>query len=309
MITSQPLNRETAEDLLISREVLAEVHFPAVDPCCSPEAPCRLAAFHLDRIARIEAGAVTPGTIHLADVRVTDRPVVRPAAGTRAANQYGVFKVVEASEAQVRYITRLLDERDLTSLPAIQEQGIRIAREQLAAGHLSKKAAMAALDYLCQLPVRADVPVRRASEKQVALIARLSAERGATYDAAATAAMSPKEASAAIDALFALPKVARPAAEELAIGMYRKADGTMYRVYPGRESHRILAKQLVPEGDGWGFEYAGLASRFVVASERMSLEEAKAWGADFGTCCVCAALLTDPTSVAAGIGPKCAKNV
>lgn len=93
-------------------------------------------------------------------------------------------------------------------------------------------------------------------------------------------------------------------------GMYRKADGTMYRAYPGRESGRVLAKRLVGDlKNGYGFEYAGLASRFVTAGERMTLEEVKEWGAVYGTCCMCAALLTDPDSVKAGIGPVCSGKV
>lgn len=43
-------------------------------------------------------------------------------------------------------------------------------------------------------------------------------------------------------------------------------------------------------------------------SWKMTLEEAKAFGALYGTCCVCGRTLTDEKSIAAGIGPKCAQN-
>lgn len=97
------------------------------------------------------------------------------------------------------------------------------------------------------------------------------------------------------------------------VGMYRKADGRMFRVYPARNGGHLLTKELVPGAmpteTGYGFEYRGAAGRFVSACERMTLDEAKAWGAQYGTCCVCAAFLTDPTSVAAGIGPICGGRV
>jgi len=41
---------------------------------------------------------------------------------------------------------------------------------------------------------------------------------------------------------------------------------------------------------------------------KMTLEEAQAFGIATGICCVCASPLTDPRSVAIGIGPVCARN-
>ena len=41
---------------------------------------------------------------------------------------------------------------------------------------------------------------------------------------------------------------------------------------------------------------------------RMTLAEAKEWGVLYNTCCVCGATLTDATSVENGIGPICAKR-
>ncbi len=110
---------------------------------------------------------------------------------------------------------------------------------------------------------------------------------------------------------------------DLEVGMYRKADGRMFRVYPARNRGHLLTKELVQaEYDvtkvsdqeqevvtDWRFEYRGAASRFVSANERMTLKEAKQFGHDFGVCCCCGALLTDPDSVARGIGPWCAKKV
>lgn len=91
--------------------------------------------------------------------------------------------------------------------------------------------------------------------------------------------------------------------------MYIGSDGYFIRVYEGRESGRMLAKKLVEEGEGVRFEYMGLASRFLTGARKMSLEEAKEFGMQTGTCCVCARLLTDPSSVEAGIGPVCITKV
>jgi hypothetical protein len=173
-----------------------------------------------------------------------------------------------------------------------------------------------------------------ASPKQVAFIKTLLAERDTQFTADVIAEMvkaataDKAKASKLITSLLALPKAAAPVrttttaprsttpAAPLELGMYRKADGTLYRVYPARSANKhLLAKRLIVTQDGvneqgepvWHgeFEYAGAAARFVKADERMTLEEAKEFGHQFGICCDCAALLTDPTSVANGIGPVC----
>ena len=41
---------------------------------------------------------------------------------------------------------------------------------------------------------------------------------------------------------------------------------------------------------------------------RMTLDEAKEWGVRFGTCCVCGLTLTKEDSIEKGIGPVCAKR-
>lgn len=43
-------------------------------------------------------------------------------------------------------------------------------------------------------------------------------------------------------------------------------------------------------------------------SDRMSADDAKAYGDKFGQCCNCGKLLTDPESVRLGIGPVCRKH-
>jgi len=123
-------------------------------------------------------------------------------------------------------------------------------------------------------------------------------------------------------------------------GMYRNPQtGEIFKVQFNKaqgDGRRLYAKRLVLElGDNagatkvvtsipmteelepgeealqvWGatFEYASGAMRWLDGAWKMSLEEAKKFGALYGTCCVCGRTLTDEKSIAAGIGPVCAEK-
>lgn len=140
-----------------------------------------------------------------------------------------------------------------------------------------------------------------------AYIADLEA-RGVLEDFAAT--------SREIDAVKVKAEAARAAAKaevaaHLALGMYRDpATAVIYRLVRSRESGRLYAKRLsVLNANSARFTYAAGAIHKIKPEWRMSLDEAKAWGLQYGICCVCAANLSDPKSVAAGIGPVCGKRV
>ena len=57
------------------------------------------------------------------------------------------------------------------------------------------------------------------------------------------------------------------------------------------------------------FNYAPGAMRHIRPEWRMSLDQAKAFGAMYGVCCRCGTPLTDEESIAAGIGPICAGKI
>jgi hypothetical protein len=126
-----------------------------------------------------------------------------------------------------------------------------------------------------------------------------------------------RKASATIDALKVAARNAahpiRPAVAELEDGMYRLPNGDILKVqHAVHGSGRQYAKRLVPPAEFGGkaeFEYAPGAMRVLAPEHRMSLEDAKAFGALYGTCCVCGRTLTDEKSIAAGIGPVCGKRV
>ena len=106
---------------------------------------------------------------------------------------------------------------------------------------------------------------------------------------------------------------ARPMyAAELEPGMYKTADGTIYKIQLAvHGSKKPYAKRLVPPaefGANAEFVYAPGAMRGILPEHKMTLEEAKEFGALYGTCCVCGRTLTDERSIAAGIGPVCARR-
>lgn len=103
-----------------------------------------------------------------------------------------------------------------------------------------------------------------------------------------------------VNAQVFAPKVT---AEPVTEGMYRIADGTVFKVQKAvHGSGNLYAKRLTEDG----FEYAPGAIRRLTLADKMTLDEAKAWGVLYGTCCVCGRTLTDETSIAQGIGPVCA---
>lgn len=142
-----------------------------------------------------------------------------------------------------------------------------------------------------------------ASDKQVAFINTLLSERVFSGEVDFSNLTS-KVASDLIGQLLNAPrKVTR---EPLAVGMYQLANGDIYRVQASRETGNLYAKRLDLID---GFVYEQGAIRKITASDRMTLEQAKFFGVETGFCCVCGIFLTDPKSVANGIGPVCAKRV
>lgn len=142
-----------------------------------------------------------------------------------------------------------------------------------------------------------------ASDKQVAFINSLLGERVFSGEVD-FANLTSKGASDLIGQLLNAPR--KTTSEPLAVGMYQLANGDIYRVQASRENGNLYAKRLDLID---GFVYEQGAIRKVKASDRMTLEQAKLFGVETGFCCVCGIFLTDPKSVANGIGPVCAKRV
>lgn len=95
------------------------------------------------------------------------------------------------------------------------------------------------------------------------------------------------------------------------VGHY-KHNGILYAVVDrkrGRRTTRVL-KQLHQNPDGsWSWRGALIGWRDLVPVwQALTLNEAAKFGHTTGTCLVCARTLTDPESVARGIGPVCASR-
>ena len=158
-----------------------------------------------------------------------------------------------------------------------------------------------------------------ATERQITFIESLlsskavsDADREGIEQHIAMNAFTTRTASITIEYLKGLPRRAvAVVTAELSVGMYRKG-GEIYRIHQSRETGKLYAKVLIwdiEEMDRPRFEYARGAIMRLTSKDRMTLDEAKAWGVETGVCCVCGTFLTDPKSVSAGIGPVCGRRV
>lgn len=168
-----------------------------------------------------------------------------------------------------------------------------------------------------------------ATERQLRFIATLAAERGVAADPVITKG----EASEEIERLLALPKVtapapapviAAPAADEKP---WEKIERLLADIpdgryaLPGTEVDSYLFFRLrtwrgrryfdgiVGSGYGHGFNKVRRPwSVMTTSAERIAtdpLEAAQRFATHHGVCARCLAPLTDPVSVAAGLGPEC----
>lgn len=168
-------------------------------------------------------------------------------------------------------------------------------------------------------------PVDGPTPKQIGFYRKLVDERRGTLGEtladdmlAAFESLTKRAASEAIDAVMAIARTPKPVAaaasaeprQAIEVGMYRVGEA-IYKVQKARESSNLYAKLLSGSIEtGFTFEYErGAIAKVQAEGVRLSLEEAKAFGRETGTCCVCAAVLTNPESIALGIGPICGGRV
>jgi superfamily II DNA or RNA helicase len=93
---------------------------------------------------------------------------------------------------------------------------------------------------------------------------------------------------------------------ELEDGIYQK-EGVIYKVIMAiYGSGHKYAKKLVQKSDGsWHFVFESKAISLLTPEDRMTLENAKAFGKLYGICCSCSRQLTDEDSIEHGMGPIC----
>lgn len=214
---------------------------------------------------------------------------------------------------QRSFIAKLLAEREV-SFPGYATMFSTFI-ERFRNETLGKRDASELIDWLNDQPVLATAPTRRpASEGQLRMVNVRRSEKGLRPLAETELFMDEvDEELAQIEAMPTREWKVTASAGELTDGMYRK-DGEIYKVQVAvHGSGRLYAKRLVvTEFDDApaevSFEYATGAIRTLTLADRMTLEEAKAFGALYGTCCVCGRTLTDERSIEEGIGPVCAKR-
>ena len=120
-----------------------------------------------------------------------------------------------------------------------------------------------------------------------------------------------------ISVLLTIPRAkaaAAPAAEQVEIGLYRTDAGEIFKVQESASGNRY-AKKLVPitgtrltetdERVKFEFAYEPGAVKRLTAAMRLTLDDAKAFGIQYGVCAVCGLRLKDAKSVALGVGPVC----
>jgi len=114
-----------------------------------------------------------------------------------------------------------------------------------------------------------------------------------------------------IDRLISKVRELKAAMPELEDGMY-VLDGVIFKVqHAVHGSGKQYAKRLVPgaPGERATFEYApGVVNR-LRPEHRMTMDQAREFGALYGTCCQCGRVLTNEDSIEAGIGPICASKL
>lgn len=169
-----------------------------------------------------------------------------------------------------------------------------------------------------------------ASAAQVGFIQRLAQERVVPEEMGpvvaspdALVALPGQDASRLIETLKACQRrdgSGGPVAVQVTEpGMYQR-DGEVYKVQRARGSDRLYAKRLVVIGGrrlrdadearvNFEFEYDRGAVFRLEPGDRMSQEQARAFGIRYGVCCVCGITLKDAESVARGIGPVCGGRV
>lgn len=98
----------------------------------------------------------------------------------------------------------------------------------------------------------------------------------------------------------------KPAAKDPEVGVYVDPDtGVLVRVYVGQQSGRLNGKR----NDGKGWEWTGRRDFAICTDEnRITAEQAAAYGHDNDECVFCGKHLDDPRSNNVGYGPTCAKN-
>jgi hypothetical protein len=212
----------------------------------------------------------------------------------------GTGTVRLVSDKQVRFIKRLMAERDTTKLvrlPGSED----IERMSLAGARDLIERLLACPE----LPAELQPPAESATEPQLRFLAKLLAERVAP-EGTTTEGLSKRGATALIDVLKKAPR--KPAtsvtpAAPVTEGFYLNGE-TVYKVQRAvHGSGNLYAKVFNP--DTMKFTYATGGIHKLTAAMKLDDAQSVEFGALYGFCGRCGLPLTDDESIALGIGPVC----
>lgn len=247
--------------------------------------------------------------------------------------------VKQATDRQVAFISRLMDERDLFASAkwcdavngmSSEEYDEHVAHfKSVLVPELTSQQASAWIDALLALPLKDPAAnVGGATEKQVSFIERLLSERdlGETYESYPEVVEMLKQnkqltretASGFIETLLSLPAKSTGSAPASADSQYEIPAG---RYAAEREDGVLAFYRLDRPTEG---RWAGYAFLSVQASDELhpikghAAKEAilskiaedpagaaRRYGQEIGSCAICGRTLTDETSREYGIGPVC----
>jgi hypothetical protein len=99
---------------------------------------------------------------------------------------------------------------------------------------------------------------------------------------------------------------------EIPKGVHRNADGEIVKVYATQAGHlatKLLTERVALEGSEWEFVYTGKTKLAGLSPDTLlPMDEARKFGRLTSSCVNCLRPLSDERSLAAGYGPKCARN-
>jgi hypothetical protein len=193
-----------------------------------------------------------------------------------------------ASEKTLRFLSNLIKDRDIEGFQDTLPEDWQTLWSNVVAGFASCEHAGYDPDLLNMWFEMEELPILAQSDASKFI------------DALKKLAYKPKEST----------EPAKPIATEP--GIYKVGD-KIYKVKFNRAGTNMYASELklsdyvdeVGKREAY-FEYAGgLKKLGITADAKLSYEQAKQFGALYGSCICCGRLLTNELSIALGIGPVC----
>lgn len=90
-------------------------------------------------------------------------------------------------------------------------------------------------------------------------------------------------------------------------GVYRPISGSITRLKPNVGRTHLYAVVLDPIACRW--DYVPGAAHDVLPEDALTAEVAAEYGLTHGVCALCGTRLTDPDSIARGVGPNCYRSL